>query len=97
MPAGLAIAASCHDVDELRQAELLGCDFAVLGPVDATASHPNASPLGWLGFAALREQVSLPIYAIGGMAPDDIAVARAHGAQGIAAIRSLWPDAPTLR
>jgi len=92
LPAGVAVAASCHDVEELRQAELLGCDFAILGPVSATASHPDAPPLGWPGFAALREQVSLPIYAIGGMVPADIAIARAHGAQGIAAIRSLWPD-----
>jgi len=38
----------------------------------------------------LREAVSLPIYAIGGLDSSDIAEARRHGAQGIAAIRSLW-------
>ena len=48
--------------------------------------------MGWEGFAALREAVSLPIYAIGGLSPDDIGEARRHGAQGIAAIRSLWPQ-----
>jgi 8-oxo-dGTP diphosphatase len=69
----------------------LGCDFAVLGPVQATDSHPGATPLGWEAFEALREQVSLPLYALGGMAPADIEQARRHGAQGIAAIRSLWP------
>lgn len=41
--------------------------------------------------ARLREGASLPIYAIGGMAAADIADARRHGAQGIAAIRGLWP------
>ncbi|HZF98207.1 MAG TPA: thiamine phosphate synthase, partial [Pseudoxanthomonas sp.] len=39
----------------------------------------------------LRESVSLPIYAIGGVTPGHIAEARSHGAQGIAAIRGLWP------
>lgn len=97
MPADVAVAASCHDIEELRQAELLGCDFAVLGPVNATASHPGAAQLGWSGFATLREQVSLPIYAIGGMTQADIAIARTHGAQGIAAIRSIWPGAATRR
>lgn len=90
---GVSVAASCHDASELAQAEALGLDFVVLGPVRATASHPERAPLGWPAFAALRETVSLPIYALGGMAVDDLAQARAHGAQGIAAIRSLWPEA----
>ncbi|MDQ3495652.1 MAG: thiamine phosphate synthase, partial [Pseudomonadota bacterium] len=42
-------------------------------------------------FARLRETVSLPVYAIGGLVPADLAQARQHGAQGIAAIRGLWP------
>ena len=49
--------------------------------------------MGWEGFAALREDCDLPIYAIGGLDRDDIAEARAHGAQGIAAIRGLWNGA----
>ncbi len=88
---GQALAASCHNAEELLQAQHLGLDFAVLGPVRPTHSHPGALPLGWDGFAALREQVSLPIYALGGLGLGDIATARSHGAQGIAAIRALWP------
>lgn len=84
------VAASCHTVEELQKAQNLGCDFAVLGPVKQTATHPHAAPLGWDGFASLRENVSLPIYALGGLTADDIADARKQGAQGIAAIRGLW-------
>jgi len=84
------VAASCHDVAELRLAEALGCDFAVVGSVLATASHAGGEVLGWEGFARLRESTSLPIYAIGGLAPANLGQARQHGAQGIAAIRSLW-------
>jgi 8-oxo-dGTP diphosphatase len=91
LPAGCLVAASCHDADELRAAERIGCDFAVMGPVERTATHPDAVPLGWTRFAAAREVTSLPLYAIGGMTPHAIATARAHGAQGIAAIRALWP------
>ncbi|RNF84277.1 Nudix family hydrolase [Montanilutibacter psychrotolerans] len=86
------LAASCHDVEELRMAQALGCQFAVLGTVAATPSHPGRVGIGWAGFAVLREAVSLPLYAIGGLGPDDIATARRHGAQGIAAIRALWPS-----
>jgi len=91
LPHGVAVAASCHTLDDLHAAQALRCDFVVLGSVKPTASHPDVVPLGWDGFAAMREAVSLPIYAIGGLVPDDIAEARRHGAQGIAAIRGLWP------
>lgn len=89
--AGPSIAASCHDGAELAQAERLGLDFVVLGPVRATGTHPGAPVLGWEGFRALREDVSLPIYALGGLRPADVPTARRHGGQGIAAIRGLWP------
>lgn len=88
----LAVAASCHGAEDLELAQNLGCDFAVLGSVLATASHADATLLGWDGFAKLRESVSLPIYAIGGLSPAHLPDARRNGAQGIAAIRSLWPS-----
>jgi len=92
LPSGLLVAASCHTAGELALAEALDCDFAVLGPVLATPSHPGTTGIGWDMFASLREDVALPLYAIGGLAIDEIPAARAHGAQGIAAIRSLWPS-----
>lgn len=90
---GHDLAASCHTLDDLHRAEAITADFAVLGPVAATATHPDAAALGWPAFAALREQVALPIYAIGGLTRESTADARHHGAQGIAAIRGLWPGA----
>lgn len=93
LPKTQRVIASCHDLDELRIAQTLGCDAAVLGPVLPTASHPGAPGIGWERFVELREQVALPIYALGGMTPGHVVHARNHGAQGIAAIRGLWPGA----
>lgn len=93
LPADCPVAASCHDAAELQRAQALELDFAVLGPVRATPSHPAAAPLGWETFAALRAGVSLPVYALGGLAPADLAQARRHGAQGVAGIRAFWPQA----
>lgn len=93
LPVHVPVGASCHNLEELRHAQRLQCDFAVLGPVLHTATHPQAEPIGWAGFEQLREDVSLPIYAIGGLTPEQLETARRHGAQGIAAIRALWPAA----
>lgn len=88
----LPLGASCHHREDLERAQSLSCDFAVLGSVQATPTHPQGPVLGWEGFARLRESVSLPIYAIGGLTPAHLDQARQHGAQGIAAIRGLWPS-----
>ena len=90
LPADQPLSASCHDAAELALAESLGCDFAIVGPILPTPTHPGQPGIGWDRFEQLRAHVSLPIYAIGGLTPDDIPGARSHGAQGIAAIRGLW-------
>ena len=90
LPEGQLLSASCHDAAELELAEALGCDFAIVGPILSTPTHPGQPGIGWTRFEELRARVPLPIYAIGGLTPDDIATARSHGAQGIAAIRGLW-------
>ncbi|MEN8175339.1 MAG: Nudix family hydrolase [Pseudomonadota bacterium] len=85
------VAASCHNDAELAQAERLGVDFAVLSPVAPSRSHPRATPLGWPAFARCVDRVSLPVYALGGLGRDALETAWSQGAQGVAAIRGLWP------
>ena len=84
------VAASCHNVEELQQAERLAADFAVLSPVAVTASHPDAAPLGWEKFMQWRASVNLPVYALGGMQVQDLEPARRHGARGLAMISGIW-------
>ncbi|MCG6986535.1 MAG: Nudix family hydrolase [Thiocapsa sp.] len=86
------VGASCHNAAELAQAARLGLDYGVVSPIRRTASHPGAEPLGWRGLAELSEAAVLPVYALGGLTTADLEVAIAHGAQGVAAIRGLWPE-----
>lgn len=83
------VGASCHDAQELGLAARLSADFATLSPVRATASHPDASPLGWEHFAGLVAEARLPVYALGGVGPGDLPRAREAGAQGVAGIRAF--------
>ena len=84
------VSASCHTLEDIRHAEMLGLDFVVVSPVQQTASHPEARPLGFAGLQQLTEQAALPVYALGGMQLSDKDAAFRHGAQGIAAISGLW-------
>jgi len=84
------LSASCHNEKDLQQAEKLGVDFCVLSPVLPTRSHPDATPLGWDVFKGLVEKVNVPVFALGGMSPEQEAKALKSGAQGVAGIRGLW-------
>jgi 8-oxo-dGTP diphosphatase len=84
------VAASCHTLQELGHAMAIGLDFAVLGPVKETATHPGAELLGWEGFRRIAAGASIPVYAIGGLRPQDMDEARAAGAHGLAMIRGAW-------
>lgn len=86
------VAASCHDAPELAQAARLGLDFAVLGPVKETASHPGRAGIGWQAWSELIARTPLPVYAIGGLAMNDMQSAWSAGAHGIAAIRAAWRE-----
>jgi 8-oxo-dGTP diphosphatase len=83
-------AASCHNAAELARAARLGVDFAVLGPVKATPTHPDAQALGWGGFGVLAQGASMPVYALGGMEQGDLEHAWTHGAHGLAMVRGSW-------
>jgi 8-oxo-dGTP diphosphatase len=88
-PENLLCAASCHNAFELAQAQSIALDFVVLAPVMPTLSHPGAQPLGWQSFMHLIKDYSLPVYALGGLQPQDLATAWEHGAHGIAMQRAV--------
>ncbi|MEZ0602717.1 thiamine phosphate synthase [Paraburkholderia sp. IW21] len=86
----MLVSAACHSLEELMHAERIGVDIVTLSPVLATASHPEAKPMGWESFEKLTARVNVPVYALGGMTRRQTMLAQSHGAQGIAAIRGLW-------
>lgn len=82
--------ASCHNSQELQKAESLNLDYALLGPVKMTQSHPEKEALGWEAFRILIKSGKLPVFALGGLSFADAEQARKNGAQGIAMIRGCW-------
>ena len=89
-PEGLLCSASCHTREEIVKAGALALDFALLGPVRSTPTHPEAITLGWHGFEAVAAGAALPVFALGGLSGADLDVAIARGAHGIALRRAAW-------
>lgn len=92
LAASLLVGASCHNFEEIRQAENIAADFVVLSPVKLTASHPKAQPIGWAGFESMAQRSRLPVYALGGMVAGDVDQARRSGGQGVAMLSAAWKE-----
>ena len=76
------LGASCHSVEEAREAEKLGCAYVTAGHIFATGCKPGLPPRGLEFLRGVCGAVSIPVYAIGGIGPDNIAAGRARGAAG---------------
>lgn len=85
------VGASVHNRAELEHAAAIGCDYALLGHVQATPSHAEMPALGWEGFADIAGgQWPLPVYALGGLTAGQLDDAMQYGAHGIARMRDAW-------
>lgn len=83
------VGVSTHNHHQVIHARELAADFAVLGAVLETPSHPGEAGIGWDGFVTANQDAGLPVYALGGQSMDTLTTARQHGAHGIAGIRAL--------
>lgn len=84
------VGASCHNAEELRRAETVGADFAVIGPVLPTPTHPDAVLLGWRGLQELAMGTRIPLFALGGLNSGNREQALLSGAHGLAMVRGAW-------
>ena len=84
------LGASCHNLAELRHAQTVGCDFAVLSPVRLTRSHPRRAALGLAAFTSMVADVHLPVFGLGGLHPRDEDAIRRIGGHGVAGISAFW-------
>lgn len=59
--------ATAHDLADIEAANAIRADAAMLSPVFATRSHPDAQVLGPARFRALAALARVPVIALGGM------------------------------
>ena len=84
------IGVSAHSIEEAKQAEEGGADFITLGPVYKTPSKLKyGQPLGVDIIRKTKAEISIPVFAIGGVKQFRVKEVMDAGADGIALISGI--------
>ncbi len=84
------IGASTHSLQEAREAEQNGADFVLFGPVYfTTLKTAYGAPQGLPALKTIVDNISLPVYAIGGIKPENIESTNKLGVRGVALISAI--------
>ncbi len=87
LPAGFLVGMSCHSLEDVRQAEAEGADYALFGPVFAPLSKSSdLVPRGLEGLSRAARSARIPVLALGGITSENSAACIQAGAAGIAGI-----------
>ncbi len=81
------IGRSTHSAREVERASRENADYAFLGPIWPTASHPGQPGIG---IEMLKASHGIPLLAIGGVTVERASKCAAHKAYGVAAISAIW-------
>lgn len=93
----LLIGRSVHTVEASIDAESNGADFLVVGTIFPSATHPEGSVQGTELLRAVRNRVSVPFLAIGGVTDRNVGQIMEAGASGAAVITAISEaDSPRM-
>jgi thiamine-phosphate pyrophosphorylase len=84
------IGVSIHTLEEAKEVEQSGANFILFGPVYFTASKAAyGSPQGLSALKTIVDNISLPVYAIGGITLENIESTKKTGVRGVALISAI--------
>lgn len=83
------LGASCHSVDDALEAQALGCTYITAGHVFETDCKKGLPGRGLEFLQKVCAAVEIPVYGIGGIDSDNIALVRNAGASGACLMSSL--------
>ena len=91
------IGVSCHNQVQAITAQEMGADFITFGPVYYTPSKaPYGEPVGLAKLRTVTGMLQIPVFALGGITPENCAEAVSCGVRGVALISGIM-SAPEPR
>jgi thiamine-phosphate pyrophosphorylase len=89
------IGIACHSSEEVKRALEEGADHVLVAPVFDTPSKPGMKPMGLEKLSEICRSSPVPVFALGGVSPENAPSCIDAGAKGLAGIR-LFQQAPDL-
>jgi thiamine-phosphate pyrophosphorylase len=89
LPIDVILGCSVTTVDQAAAAESSGADYIAVGSIYPTSSKETAKVVGLERLRQIRQAVSLPLVAIGGINKDNVAEVSATGADSVAVISAI--------
>ncbi len=83
---------SCHSVEDAKRAVLLGCTYIIAGHIYDTDCKKGLSGRGTVFLKNVTEAISLPVYAIGGITPENKNKVLLSGAEGVCIMSSVMEN-----
>jgi thiamine-phosphate pyrophosphorylase len=80
---------STHSFEQAVAAEREGADYIGFGPIFATPTKPDYQPIGLTGIKRVHNEVTVPIFCIGGIKIDNLGQLIAAGTKRVAIVSGL--------
>ena len=88
-PRGYIVGLTAHSLEEGLAAQEAGADYVGVGAAFPTGTKEGASVLGVEGIRLVRERLSIPAVAIGGIGPLNVRAVMETGVDGVAVVASV--------
>jgi thiamine-phosphate pyrophosphorylase len=83
------IGKSTHSIQQAIRAQADGADYVGFGPLFTTATKPTAEAIGLNDIRAVHQQVTIPVYCIGGIKLANLNEVLAAGAKRVCIVSDL--------
>lgn len=81
---------SVHSLSSALRAQKSGANYVVFGSIFPTASHVGSAPKGVAALREIAREISIPVFAIGGISQQNCVQCLEAGAHGVAVMRAVW-------
>jgi thiamine-phosphate pyrophosphorylase len=85
----IIVGKSTHSFEQALAAQKEGADYIGFGPLFATPTKPDYTPIGLNDIKKVHENVSIPIFCIGGIKRENLSAVIAAGAKRVVIVSGL--------